>query len=62
MMLQDLCHMKIKLTSNDVRRHHLGLIALLTLPGIPQIYYGNEIGAYGSYPDNRRDMPRLGLE
>jgi alpha-amylase len=46
-----------KLTSNDVRRHHLGLIALLTLPGIPQIYYGNEIGAYGSYPDNRRDMP-----
>ncbi len=43
----------------DIRaRHNLGLSALFTLPGIPQIYYGNEIGMYGGTdPDNRKDMP-----
>jgi glycosidase len=45
------------LITEDVRRHQLALTSLLTLPGIPQIYYGNEIGALGSYPNNRRDMP-----
>ncbi|WP_202409073.1 alpha-amylase family glycosyl hydrolase [Deinococcus xianganensis] len=31
---------------------------LMTLPGIPQVYYGNELGMYGGNdPDNRRDMP-----
>lgn len=40
------------------RRYHLALAALFTLPGIPQVYYGNELGMYGgSDPDNRRDMP-----
>lgn len=40
------------------RRFHLGLAAIFTLPGIPQVYYGNEIGMYGGNdPDNRRDMP-----
>jgi hypothetical protein len=40
------------------RRYHLALVALFTLPGIPQLYYGNELGLYGgSDPDNRRDMP-----
>jgi len=40
------------------RRYHLALGTLLTLPGIPQLYYGNEIGLYGGAdPDNRRDMP-----
>ncbi|MCG8365886.1 MAG: alpha-amylase family glycosyl hydrolase [Pseudanabaenales cyanobacterium] len=40
------------------RRYHLALGSLFTLPGIPQLYYGNEIGMYGgSDPDNRRDMP-----
>ncbi|WP_027460997.1 alpha-amylase family glycosyl hydrolase [Deinococcus murrayi] len=40
------------------RRYHLGLAALFTLPGIPQLYYGNELGMYGGAdPDNRRDMP-----
>jgi glycosidase len=30
----------------------------MTLPGIPQIYYGNEVGMYGGHdPDNRRFMP-----
>ena len=40
------------------RRYHLALAALFTLPGIPQLYYGNELAMYGSGdPDNRRDMP-----
>ncbi|WP_083847206.1 alpha-amylase family glycosyl hydrolase [Deinococcus gobiensis] len=39
-------------------RYGLALGALMTLPGIPQLYYGNELGMYGgSDPDNRRDMP-----
>ncbi|WP_045233750.1 alpha-amylase family glycosyl hydrolase [Deinococcus pimensis] len=40
------------------RRLHLGLGAIFTLPGIPQVYSGDEIGMYGGGdPDNRRDMP-----
>lgn len=40
------------------RRYHLALGTMMTLPGIPQIFYGNELGMYGgSDPDNRRDMP-----
>ena len=40
------------------RRYLLALSALLTLPGIPQIYYGNEVGMYGGTdPYNRRFMP-----
>ncbi len=36
----------------------LAFTALLTLPGIPQIYYGNEIGMDGGNdPLNRRSMP-----
>ncbi len=39
-------------------RYLMAMTALLTLPGIPQIYYGNEIGMYGGQdPDNRRFMP-----
>jgi len=38
-------------------RHGLALAALFTLPGIPQLYYGDELGALGAAPDNRRDMP-----
>ncbi|WP_084571257.1 alpha-amylase family glycosyl hydrolase [Deinococcus misasensis] len=43
----------------DIRkRYQLALGSLFTVPGIPQIYYGNEIGMYGGTdPDNRRDMP-----
>lgn len=43
------------------KRYHLALAALFTLPGIPQLYYGNELALYGSAdPDNRRDMPGWG--
>jgi alpha-amylase len=39
-------------------RYHLALTALLTLPGVPQLYYGDEIGMYGGAdPHNRRFMP-----
>ncbi|MBZ9752933.1 glycosidase [Deinococcus sp. HMF7604] len=43
----------------DIRaRYQNALGLLMTLPGIPQLYYGNELGMYGgSDPDNRRDMP-----
>ncbi len=40
------------------RRHQLGLAMLFTLPGIPQLYYGAELGLYGGDdPDNRRTVP-----
>jgi len=40
------------------RRYSMGLTSLFTLPGIPQIYYGDELGVYGGNdPDNRKDMP-----
>jgi alpha-amylase len=36
----------------------MGLTLLFCLRGIPQIYYGDEIGLEGGRdPDNRRDMP-----
>ena len=40
------------------RRYQVALTALFTLPGIPQLYYGDELGLYGNPdPDNRHDMP-----
>lgn len=40
------------------RRQLLALDLLFTLPGIPQLYYGDELGLYGGGdPDNRRDLP-----
>ena len=39
-------------------RYLLALDLIFTLPGIPQLYYGDEIGMYGAGdPDNRRDLP-----
>jgi glycosidase len=40
------------------RREMLALDLIFTLPGIPQLYYGDEIGMYGAGdPDNRHDLP-----
>jgi glycosidase len=42
------------------QRLELGLALLFTLPGIPVVYYGDEIGLAGATdPDSRRVMPRL---
>jgi glycosidase len=39
-------------------RYHMALTMLFTLPGIPQLYYGDEIGMFGGGdPNNRKDMP-----
>jgi glycosidase len=41
------------------RRSLLALDLVFTLPGIPQLYQGDEIGQYGGGdPDNRRDLAR----
>ena len=40
-----------------VDRYRLALVATFTLPGIPQLYYGDELGLRGRWPRNRRDMP-----
>jgi glycosidase len=45
-------------TWNLVNRLSMGFLFVLTQPGIPLIYYGDEIGLYGGGdPDNRRMMP-----
>jgi glycosidase len=41
-------------------KHRLGMALLLTLPGIPVIYYGDELGLAGANdPDSRRVAPDL---
>ncbi|GGJ62962.1 alpha-amylase family glycosyl hydrolase [Deinococcus aquiradiocola] len=49
----------ISVAETDIRaRYRLALGALMTLPGIPQLYAGDELGVYGGNdPDNRKDMP-----
>lgn len=49
----------IGVNEDEIRRRlRLALFALFTLPGIPQLYAGDELGMYGGAdPDNRRDMP-----
>jgi len=44
-------------TWNIVNRMSMGLAYVFTNPGIPLLYYGDEIGLYGGAdPDNRRPM------
>lgn len=43
----------------DVRRAKLGALLLLTLPGTPMIYYGEEIGMAGVKPSPARDDKSL---
>ena len=49
----------VSVEESDIRsRYFLALGTMFSLPGIPQLYYGNELGMYGGAdPDNRRDMP-----
>lgn len=49
----------IAVPENEIRRRLLlALDLIFTLPGIPQLYYGDELGMYGGGdPDNRRDLP-----
>ena len=49
---------------DDIRRRlMLGLDLIFTLPGIPQLYYGDELGMYGGGdPDNRRDLPAWAMD
>jgi len=47
-------------TWNIVNRMAMAFAFVLTQPGIPLIYYGDEVGLYGGPdPDNRRFMPSL---
>ncbi|MDX2006341.1 MAG: alpha-amylase family glycosyl hydrolase [Meiothermus sp.] len=48
----------ISLMRGDARRAALALAVLFTLPGVPTVYYGDEVGLAGGHdPDNRRGMP-----
>jgi alpha-amylase len=41
-----------------MRRMKMALMFVMTVRGIPQVYYGDELAMLGGYdPDNRRDMP-----
>lgn len=47
----------LTLTNKDVEKAKLAATILLTYPGVPCIYYGDEIGLLGAKdPDNRRCM------
>jgi alpha-amylase len=45
------------------RRLLLAYDLVFTLPGIPLLYYGDELGMYGAAdPDNRRDLPAWAMD
>lgn len=47
----------LTVVGGDVRRWRLGLIFMLTYEGIPQLYYGDEVGLQGGHdPDSRNPM------
>jgi alpha-amylase len=43
--------------ADRMARFRLALGVIFTTPGIPQLYYGTELGMSGLPPENRRDMP-----
>ncbi len=48
----------ITMLDGEVERAALALELLFTLPGAPNVYYGDEIGLAGGHdPDNRRSFP-----
>jgi glycosidase len=49
----------ISLADGDVASAHLATVLLMTFPGAPSIYYGDEIGLEGGRPDHdaRRSFP-----
>ena len=48
----------LSLVQGDVRRMQLAYLFLMTYPGAPTIYYGDEIGLTGEHdPDNRKSFP-----
>ena len=48
----------LTLVSRDTAALRLALLATMTLPGAPCIYYGDEVGMQGKHdPDNRRAFP-----
>jgi neopullulanase len=48
----------LTLASRDTASLRLALLATMTLPGAPCIYYGDEVGMEGKHdPDNRRAFP-----
>ncbi|CAN5792436.1 glycoside hydrolase family 13 protein [soil metagenome] len=48
----------VTIAGGDTASFRLALLAIMTLPGAPCIYYGDEIGLEGSHdPDSRRAFP-----
>jgi cyclomaltodextrinase len=48
----------VTVAGGDVDAYRLAALAVMTLPGAPCIYYGDEVGVVGSLdPDNRRSFP-----
>lgn len=48
----------LNICGGDSNRAKLGLALIMTYPGVPCVYYGDEIGLAGGVdPDNRRPMP-----
>jgi alpha-glucosidase len=44
-------------TAGDRDRRHVGIVWCLTSPGIPSVYYGDEIGLAGEGREGREPMP-----